>query len=440
MPRPSVEKRVRPTLPAATSVAAFLFAIAFALTTVQTVQAQSFHVLYNFVGGADGRFPFAGVIVGPDGSLYGTTGGGPYWYSQGRGCTQNWSGGCGTIFKLSRTQSGWNLNTLYSFRGGVDGLGPSRLIFGHDGYLYGATLWGGGGACPNSGCGTIFELTQEQGGWSESVLYRFQGPPDGENPSGSPVFDPAGNLYGATSYGGEYLCSEGDSCGTAYKLTHSNGTWNETVIWNFGNDDDGFFPSNLIIDNGGRLYGTTVDGGGTECSSVGIAGCGIAFRLRLADGGWREDILYNFNSQPAGPDIPLGGLTFDGNGNLFGTTYYLGYGGAGSVYELGPSGFTWGLSTVFDLQGQFNSGPYGSLVLDSSGNLYGVRTGTTLEGAVFKLTQTGNGWSYSELHDFSGLDGDQPAGYLAMDSSGNLYGTTTQGGVYGYGVVWEITP
>jgi len=415
--------------------------LSFSLLACPVAQAQTYKVLYNFTGRSDGRFPLAGVVLGPDGNLYGTTGGG--WFTQN--CTENGIAGCGTVFELTQTSSGWNLQTLYSFRGGNDGVAPVRIIFAPDGNIYGATLYGGDNGdnmnqqCLPGGCGTVFKLSPGQGGnWTESVPHRFQGPPDGQQPvRGALVLDSAGNLYGTTTSGGRYLCGQyGDTpCGVAYELTPSGDRWNESIIWNFGNGD-GSWPSNVITDDAGNLYGALGFGGGYACSG----GCGMVFELSPSPTGWSEKVLFNFNSAAGVGHFPDGGLLFDQVGNLYGSTFYGPGDGAGTVYELTPTGAGWGHQTLYSLPGQFNTGTYGSLLMDGAGNLYGVR-GDVPSGAVYKLTHTDAGWSYSELHNFNGAgDGGSPAAYLTMDLSGNLYGTTYQGGAYGYGVVFEITP
>lgn len=425
---------------AATTVAALLFGLLCTFVTGQA-QAQTFKVLYSFSGGTDGADPSAGMIVGPDGNLYGTTTG---------TCGTTVSGDCGTVFKLNKTQSGWVFTTLYRFRGGADGVYPGALTFGPDGSLYGTTVWGGGrgtDSCGHFGCGTVFKLTPTpDGSWTETVLYRFNGPPDIENPGGTLVFDAAGNLYG-TGSGGANTCGESGPCGAAYELIPSGGDWNEIVIWNFGaSDDDGAFPNQLTIDGQGNLYGTTFGGG--HCYEGCRQGSGTAFELIPSANGWTENILHNFNFPQysfGGGVNPDGGLIFDKDGDLFGTTFngwpYVG----GTFFQFSPEDHSWAFSSLFDFPGPLFSGPTGTLAIDSAGNFYGVRfpgfPAPNDHGTVFKLTYTDNGWTYSVLHEFTNPgDGEYPAGTLALDASGNLYGTARQGGAYGYGVVWEITP
>ena len=207
------------------SVAVWLLAAVATLpsicATVASALAQSYSILFNFPGGMAGSGP-AGLTIDSAGRLYGATVAG--------------GNGGGTVFRLSRAGSGWVLTTLYAFRGTTDGSSPGMVVFGPDGALYGTTS-AGGGAC-NSG--VVFSLrpppnacTSALCPWTETVLYEFQGAPDGADPSGSPVvFDQAGNLYGTTVAGGSGV-------GTVYELTHGSGGWTRTF----------FTPSNIATEH-----------------------------------------------------------------------------------------------------------------------------------------------------------------------------------------------
>jgi uncharacterized repeat protein (TIGR03803 family) len=189
-------------------------------------------VIYSFAGGADGAFPQSDLIVDSGGNLYGTTlfGGG----GTGTGCT----GGCGTVFELKRTQSGWKEQVLYSFQGNSgDGKYPEAgLVFDTTGNLYGTTVEGVG-----SQCGTIFKLAPNgKGGWTESVLYSFDCKGSaGLYPSSDLVFDRQGNLYGTAPQGG--VTAGCNNCGTVFELTpQSNGSWTESTLHQFaGPPNDG---------------------------------------------------------------------------------------------------------------------------------------------------------------------------------------------------------
>lgn len=179
-------------------------------------------VLHTFIGGTDGAFPVNGDLVFDQaGNLYGTTAGG--------GPPSNGSFGYGTVFKLSPSGSGWNESVLYKFTGASDGGTPeARVIFDPAGNLYGTTTQGGAPDCaPIPGCGTVFELSPSGSGWTESVLYSLTGGTDGWYPIAGLVFDQSGRLYGAAALGGE---SDG---GTVFQLTPSNGSWMLDTIHSF---------------------------------------------------------------------------------------------------------------------------------------------------------------------------------------------------------------
>ena len=217
-----------------------------------------FQVLYTFTGGADGDSPF-GVIRDASGNLYGTTSyGGAYGY--------------GTVFKLSA--SGQE-TVLYSFTGGTDGANPfAPLVMDSGGNLYGTTFTGGitTGAChflDQTSCGTVFKLSK---GGAESVLYAFTGEADGSLPSAPLIEDSEGNLYGTTVFGGKY------GLGAVFKVAAAGG---ESVLYSFQGAPDGAMPvAGLTQDAAGNLYGTTLSGGFLyQCGGGDAGGCGVAFKL-----------------------------------------------------------------------------------------------------------------------------------------------------------------
>jgi uncharacterized repeat protein (TIGR03803 family) len=180
------------------------------------------------------------------------------------------------------------------------------------------------------------------------------------------------------------------------------------------------------------MYTTTVEGGPD--------GCGTVAQLVNSASGWTETDLYTFTCESDGSG-PYGGLIFDHAGNLYGTTAYAGAGGSGTVFELTHSSGSWTFQVLYGFAGQ--GGPYASLTMDAVGNLYGTTIGDGAygRGSVFKLIPSNGGWRYSSLHDFVGSsDGEDPISNVTFDASGNLYGTAQFGGTYGEGVVWEITP
>ncbi len=410
-----------------------LLTFALAIVCSQSAQAQTFTVLHAFTGGQDGGEPSAGLTLDKAGNLYGTTDAGGV--------------GFGTVFKLSHKGSGWVFSPLYSFQGDNDGEypGTAGVTIGSDGSLYGTTFSGGGSGCVGgSGCGTVFSLRPQPSAcktalcpWNETVLYRFTGGGDGANPDRGVIFDPAGKMY---------LSSFGYGDGIIVELTPSNGGWEETrsYIFDGGNGDS---PSGLILDTSGNLYG--VAGGG------GVYGYGLAFELTTSGSGWTENVLYTFQGGSDGLG-PAGGLIFDNSGDLYGVTHNGGgsgcYGrqGCGTVFELTPSsGGQWIESILYSFTGGSGDfgGPQASLTMDAAGNLYGTtnQEGAYGYGSAFKLTPSNGGWTYIDLHDFTGgSDGGYPLSDIIFDAHGNLYGTTEAGGEgclpSGCGVVWEITP
>jgi len=381
---------------------------------------------------------------------------------------------------------------IYNFTGGNDGAYPQAgVTVDRAGNLYCTASQGG-----TSNRGSVCKLTHQGSGWTFKSLYSFAGPPDASAPIARTVIAPDGSLYGTTEFGGRN-CGGGVGCGTVYRLQPPPGfcrnvlcPWTETVIYRFSGGGDGANPGygDLAFDAAGNMYGTTFYGG-TNAQ-------GVVFKLAPSGGNWTESAIHMF----AGPDgvNPFSGVTLDSAGNLFGTTNSGGANGYGTVYELTPSGTGWTESTLYSFQLAGSGGsPYGGVVLDSAGNIYGGTSnggtgnggtiyeltpsggswtfnllysltgnsyqpglydnlardaagnlyGTTRNdganglGSVFKLSPEGGGWVYTSLHDFTGgSDGANPIGGVSFDANGNLFGTAKAGGAHGYGVIWEITP
>lgn len=270
--------------------------------------------------------------------------------------------------------------------------------------------------------------------------YRFSGEHDALLPGGGNLlFDSAGNAYGTTYRGGDY------GLGTVYELTKSNGVWRESVLYSFGPGTDASVPGGgLVMDAHGNLYGTTQQGGQNQCQGV---GCGTVFELTPSGSGWTETVIHSF--QGSDGRAPNTAVTLGSSGEIYGGTTGGGSANAGVLFELIPSDGGWNFSVLYQFSGNLYGGPYGPLVLDAAGNLYGttISDGANGLGSVFKLTHSNGGWSYTALHDFTGADdGKYPRCGPAFDSRGNLYGTAVSGGTgtcgggHMCGTVWEIIP
>src|ERR1022692_2196052 len=282
----------------------------------------------------------------------------------------------------------------------------------------------------SSSAGMVFELTPAGGGtWTEKVLYSFHGGADGSSPRAGLIFDAAGNLYGTTYNGGTTFA------GTVFELTPTGGgTWTEKVLLSFGNDVDGSNPQGeLIFDGAGNLYATTKNGGGPNDA-------GTVFELTPGAGGtWTEKVLWSFGTGTDGSD-PFGALIFDAAGNLYGTTSLGGTSHSGTAFELTPAGGgNWTESVAHSFgNGTDGAAPAAGLLLDGAGNLYGTTYlgGSYGGGTVFRLNAQG----LVLLYSFSGTDGANPAAGLLLDAAGNFYGTTYSGGSFAsYGTVFETT-
>lgn len=340
------------------------------------------------------------------------------------------------MFKLNKAgKRVW----LHSFTGS-NGMEPfAGLLRGTAGNLFGTTADGGDTNCdPPYGCGTVFKLNSETG--KEAVLHKFTGIPDGFDSNALLVEDAAGNFYGTSPGGGD------DGLGDVFKIDAAG---KETVLYSFSGGSDGCGPyPGVILDSAGNLYGVTLNGGG---GSACYDGYGVAFEL---DAAGNETVLYRFGGS-AGAN-PASVLLSDSESNLYGTTENganseCGGTGCGVVFELSPqSGGGWAETVLYRfcfMSGCADGGDPGTgpLVKNSAGSLYGTTYfgGRSGNGSVFELDAAGK---ETVLHSFTGgSDGAFPIAGLAVDDAGNFYGTAQQGGATCYtsdtcGVVFKITP
>jgi uncharacterized repeat protein (TIGR03803 family) len=283
-------------------------------------------VLYRFRGGRDGEFPAATLLRASDGRLFGTTAAG------GSGACNTI--GCGTAFVLKHEHGGYSESVLHAFRGGSDGSVPSALVVGGDGALYGTSNAGGNALCAtpfSTGCGTVFDIRRAGGAYAESVLYRFEGGKDGANPLASLLVGMDGALFGTTVSGGGAGCG-GAGCGTVFEIATSGASLK--VVYRFRGGRDGSLPAAPLTADSRALYGSTVAGGGADCSG---AGCGTVFALSLSGGGAAERVLHRFDGREDGSS-PVAGVASDGTA-LVGTTASGGgstscRGGCGTVFRV----------------------------------------------------------------------------------------------------------
>ena len=411
-----------------TSVTALLLTISL-LVASGGWAANSYTVLHYFGDGNDGWAPEAALIFDANGNFYGTTTVG------GLGCL---SPGCGIVFQLQPNPDGtWTENVLHNLRNTEGAMSHAPVVFDAQGNLY--------GTAPNGGSynqGSVFKLLRSSGGyWPALVLHSFSGGWDGANPFGGVLLDSAGNIYGMTSAGGV------SSAGVVFSLSGQN-VGVENVLRSFAGGNDGNGPmSALIADAAGNLYGTTYAGG--------ASGAGTAFKLspNRQTPGWTYTIMHTFNAIAYGSGSdganPYGRLVLDASGNLYGTTVFGGPAAGGTVFKLSPNGDgTWTESVIYAFQGGTDGNtPYGGVVFDPAGNLYGTTSGGGPggRGTVFKLIPaSGGGWTEAILHAFTGhADGGLPGAAVILDHAGNIYGTAAMGGHGGFengGVVFEITP
>lgn len=393
-----------------------------ALTTItrQSVQAQTLNVVYAFAGGGTNGAPAYGVIFDSAGNLYGTT-----------------FGSYGGVYELMRRGSRWIFQPLYSFQGGSEGYAPEGgVVIGPDGALYGTTPYGGG-PCNDIDyfCGIVYSVEPPAHScgnalcpWNETQAYVFgnDGNNGGYQPRSGVVFDSAGNIYGTTYYGGLH------NNGTAFQLFRTQNGWVGNTIDSFPSGV-GYPVSGLTFDAAGNLYGTSAD---SLHSRV--------YRLVHTGQGWSEQTIYVFQGGNDGFN-PQAGLIFDAAGNAYGTTSGFASGfSPGTVYQLSPqSDGTWKETVLYVFDANIY-GPISNLAMDAAGNLYGTTPGTVGEndhwGMVFELSPVNGSWVFTQLHHFTGgADGEYPSG-VTLDAGGNLYGTSSGGGPYGEGMIWEITP
>lgn len=422
-------------------------ALMFSLTALQ---AQNVQPLYSFPQSP--VTPYAALVQGPDGNLYGTT----------------WSGGSnyeGSVFKV--TTNGV-MTTLYSFspvaenasnvETNSDGTQPeSNLVLGPNGNFYG-TAWKGG----SNGNGAVFEITTN-GAFTN--LYSFSAlttdgyngsrtNSDGVNPEAGLTLGPDGNFYGTASAGGT------NGNGTVFRVTPSGvlttihsfsaGTY-DSVNGTYTNGDGEEPIAGLTLGTDGNLYGATSFGGAFDSGTL----------FKITTSGALSVVhtfsILNYNSGSTGlPDTnsdgarPSGALVQASDGNFYGTTVDGGKTGSGTIFQLTPGGvlntlytFSAGHLVIIGSEDLYTNTegaePYAGLTVGLNGNLYGTasRGGTRGSGSLFEIT---TGGTFTQLLTFTNANGSNPGGALILASNGNLYGTTGEGGLSGFGTVFTVAP
>jgi len=392
---------------------------------------DGFKIIHNFNSNED---PDAGLAIDQAGNLYGAT-------------SDAGSNGRGLAYKLAQLAQGWIFTPLYNFLGDGAGQNPGSEILGPEKALYGSAN-GGLQNCGSSGtdyCGVVYRLRPSPFAcltslctWTEEVIYRFAGAPDGSGPNGGLVFDQAGNLYGTTSGGGAY------GLGTVYELTPSNGGWREKVIHSFsGQNGDGAQPVSLLLGQDGNLYGTTNRNGSQG---------GVYFQLVPSGDHWVEQIIASYG--PCNDVIvcttPL--LILENAGSFYviasyseqtcNPPNYCHPDTYGIILTLKQVGGEWQFDTFYDTHGDlgFDFAGYDifqDLSIDSAGSVYATEGGGAILqlrywGDVAKLPQPNR---LQSLVDFQGDDFHN----LEMGANGNLYGIT--GRCNGApGTVWQLAP
>jgi hypothetical protein len=398
--------------------AAVLLSLALAVTPAATASGSEFKILHNFTGGSDGGGPilFAALAMDKNGDLLGATAAGGHY---GQDCPY----GCGAVFEMVRGAGGkWSEKVLFDitdFR--TQGSFDSPITAGGERDLYGC-----------SAEAPTFELTPGSPQWNFNPIW--------QTPCGSGVgliLDGTGNLYGYIGLGayGEGAISELSPGASGRTLTELYSFCSKSSC------PDGDYPvAPFSWDSKGNLYGTTYFGG---YANHGCSNCGVAFQMTPnGDGTWTYHVMHRFSAHNDGA-YPYGSLTVDSAGNAYGTTTHAGPYDNGNVFKLTPADDQWKLTVLYGFPNSDNGfAPGNDLVFDKAGNLYGTAGSPACNGGcgvIFKLSPQKNGkWSYGVLHRFDMTDGNYPNG-LTMDGEGNLFGTTTGGGKYGYGVVFEIT-
>ncbi len=348
------------------------------------------------------------------------------------------------------TLASWLLEPLFNFAGGNNGGPPTGAILGPNGSLFGGAQ-GGIQNCGSDGsqyCGLVYNLKPKPNpcatvlcGWNETVPYRFTSEADGSGVINVSSKDQQGNLYGTTSTGGAH------GVGTVFELSPSGGGWTKRTLYSFVGGPNGGNPTQVLAGSDGNLYGT---------ADTGIADGGVVFELTQSGGNWSERIIHSFPPQGGGSRANF--LVQDVSGNLFGVANEC-CPATPLLFELQKAGSGWSYSEYTVQHGcspqDIPFDDINNLTIDANGTLYGTgtggeefasRSGNKPPGGgecsysyIFKASNDSGGWHYNDLY-FRDSVLFSSRGSLAVDASGNLYGTTSGCGTYNAGTVWQLSP
>ena len=317
-----------------------------------------------------------------------------------------------------------DVRVLHHFGYGDGSYPDTDLVSDGHGAFYGMTVQGG-----TYNSGTVFQMSPSATGWAMAVLYSFTSGSDGGQPYGGVTLDGAGNIFGTAVVGGSWTGCPEDGCGVVWRLQQGPFGYEQDVLHAF-QGTDGYGPGGpLSFDAQGNLYGMTPGGG--------AFGLGTIFRLEPTPSGpWRHQIVHDFTGGEDGGGGSKARLLIEADGSLYGVATTGGAYGVGTAFRVAPQqGGGWEFKTIHAFQGIPDGVfPYGGLVKDAQGNLYGTTYygGLHDDGTVYRLSPSGGAWVETVLHDFSdGADGAYPISALSFGADGALYGTTSLGGANG---------
>ncbi len=401
------------------------------------------HVLYSFAPRTDGNYPVGSLVAGADGSIYGTT------LEGGRHSPKCGRIGCGIAYRLSppaKGQSGWTETIIHRFRGSPDGSNPfAGVVSDSSGALYGTTMNGG-----TANLGTVFKLTPPADGdteWHEEVIHSFLGGTDGAFPA----------IGVAVRPGGAIIAAAGNCVIRLRQPDTSRRRWRSRTIYTFSGGADGYQPVGLLAGPNGKIYGAAFGGG--RDGDCGGHSCGMVFELRHVGGaheGWGLIDLYEFPGMQNG-SAPNSGLIADATGALYGTTIPAALSDGPSIYRLSPPAHrsgSWTLDTLYTFAQSIESAiPAPSLAMGGDGVLYlptgfgGApdcmqhRVGCGSIEEITPPTPQPDTWTASTLYAFGpGKKGHNATAVVLRPGSSTIFGTTGAGGDAGRGTVFAIEP